>query len=64
MNIAANKKILADFLICCAILLVTGIFSFAANRKFIATNKWVNHTHEVLHEFEKILITPLDGGCR
>lgn len=57
----ANKKILIGFLICCAILLVIGIFSFETSRKFISANKSVDHTHQVLHEFEKILITSLDA---
>ena len=61
MRIVHNNKVLAGFLICSVILLVIGIFSFEAGRKSISSNKWVNHSHEVLYEFEKILITSVDA---
>ena len=56
-----SKKILSGFIVCTIILMAVAIFSFKNSEKFIATNKWVNHTHEVLHELDQILLGSLDA---
>ncbi|HEV7231635.1 MAG TPA: CHASE3 domain-containing protein [Bacteroidia bacterium] len=56
-----RKKILAGFITCSAILLIIAFFSFKNTRSFTETNKWVNHTHEVLYEFEQTLQGSVDA---
>jgi CheY-like chemotaxis protein/CHASE3 domain sensor protein len=56
-----NKKILAGFILCSVVMLVVGVISFKNSEKLIDTNQWVNHTHEVLYEFEQILVSSVDA---
>src|SRR5260370_42422129 len=56
-----DKKILSGFIICCLALLIVAAISFNNSEKFIDTNPWVNHTHEVLYEFDQILVGSLDA---
>ncbi|HEY8936761.1 MAG TPA: response regulator [Cyclobacteriaceae bacterium] len=61
MKLTIEKKILAGFILCCLILLTVAIISFQNSEKYVDTNLWVNHTHEVLYEFEEVLISAVDG---
>ena len=56
-----GKKIVIGFIACVLILLGTGIFSFNNSAKFIASNAKVNHTNQVLSEFEQILVYTIDA---
>jgi len=56
-----DRKILSGFIVCCVVLLVVAVISFKNSEKFIDTNQWVNHTHEVLYEFEQILVSSVDA---
>jgi len=58
---ALGKKILAGFIICSIILVVVAVISFKNSEKVIDTNQWVSHTHEVLNEFEQILVNSVDA---
>jgi len=57
MKITLDKKILAGIVICTAILLAVAFISFKNSEKFKETSQSVNHTHEVLYEFEQVLVT-------
>src|SRR6266481_7146333 len=56
-----NKKILSGFIICSMVMFVVAVISFNNSEKFIDTNQWVNHTHEVLYEFDQILVSSVDA---
>ncbi len=56
-----SQKILAGFITCTVILVAVAIFSFKNSQKFVETNEWVNHTHEVLIEFDQIMNATIDG---
>jgi CheY-like chemotaxis protein/CHASE3 domain sensor protein len=66
MNIAFDRKILTGFISCSLVLLIVASISFRNSEKFLDTNRWVNHTHEVLYEFEQILLTSVtaESGVR
>jgi len=40
---------------------VVAIISFRNSEKFIDTNQWVNHTHEVLYELDQISGSAVDA---
>ncbi len=61
MKISLTQKILIGFILCTLVLVVVAVFSFRNNEKFIDSNEWVNHTHEVLYEFEQILAATVDA---
>src|SRR5882762_2476765 len=56
-----NKKILSGFIICSMVMFVVAIISFRNSEKFIDTNQWVNHTHEVLYELDQISGSAVDA---
>ena len=56
-----DRKILIGFIACALILFGVAIFSFKNSEKFIASNAMVDHTNQVLHEFEQILISSIDA---
>lgn len=60
MKITLSQKILAGFIACTVILIAIGIFSYRNSEEFIDTNKRVNHTHEVLNEFDQFFSATLD----
>lgn len=55
-----NQKILTGFTVCTIVLAGVAFFSFKNSDKFIETNRWVNHTHQVLYEFEQIWAVAID----
>ena len=61
MKFTLDKKILAGFIACCLLLIGVAILSFQNSEKFLATNYWVNHTHQVLFELERILGSSVDA---
>ena len=56
-----SQKILTGFIVCTIILVIVAVFSFRNSEKFIETNQWINHTHEVLDEFNQILTATIDA---
>ena len=56
-----SQKILAGFIGCTIVLVCVAFFSYRNSEKFLDTNKWVNHTHEVLYEFEQILEATIEA---
>jgi CHASE3 domain sensor protein/putative methionine-R-sulfoxide reductase with GAF domain len=61
MKMTLDRKILLGFIACALILFGVAIFSFKNSEKFIASNVWVDHTNQVLNEFEQILISSIDA---
>ncbi len=61
MKFTLDQKIFTGFASATIILIVIGFVSFRNSEKFIDTNQWVNHTHEVLYEFEQVLVTEVDA---
>ncbi|MDB5255906.1 MAG: response regulator [Chitinophagaceae bacterium] len=61
MKMTLGRKILIGFISCTVILIAVAIFSFRNSEKFIETNQWVNHTHEVLYEFDQVLTVTVDA---
>jgi CheY-like chemotaxis protein len=61
MKISLNKKILAGFIMCSAILLVVSVLSLKNGEKFAETRELVNHTHEVLHELDQVLVSSVEA---
>ncbi|MCW3127454.1 MAG: histidine kinase [Bacteroidetes bacterium] len=61
MKFTLDKKILAGFIACCLLLLIVAVISFRNSEKFLATNYWVNHTHQVLYEMEQVLQYSVDA---
>ena len=60
MKMTLSRKILTGFICCAAVLLTVAYFSISNNRKFLDTNKWVMHTHEVMYEFEQVFAATVD----
>ena len=56
-----DRKILTGFIACAVILVGVAIFSFKNSEKFKASNAWVDHTNQVLFEFQQILISSVDA---
>ncbi|GHN00804.1 hypothetical protein WSM22_22930 [Cytophagales bacterium WSM2-2] len=56
-----DRKILMGFISCSLVLLLVAVISFNNSEKFLDTNQWVNHTHEVLYEFDQILVSSVDA---
>jgi CHASE3 domain sensor protein len=56
-----GRKISIGFVACVLILLGVAFLSFKNSKKFIASNNMVDHTNQVLSEFEQILISTLDA---
>jgi CheY-like chemotaxis protein/CHASE3 domain sensor protein len=61
MKLTLDRKILLGFSICSLVLLLVAVISFNNSEKLITTNRWVNHTHEVLYEFEQVLMYSVDA---
>jgi len=61
MKLTLDRKILIGFVLCSSILLAVAVISFNNSEKFVNTNKWVNHTREVLYEFDQILVATLEA---
>jgi CHASE3 domain sensor protein len=56
-----NRKILIGFIACALILVGVAIFSYKNSAKFIASNVWVDHTNQVLSEFNQILVFTINA---
>jgi CheY-like chemotaxis protein/signal transduction histidine kinase/CHASE3 domain sensor protein len=56
-----NNKILLGFAACVVILVSVVMFAFRNNQKFADSGVWVEHTHEVISEFEQILGLSVDA---
>src|SRR5258706_9753596 len=61
MKMSLSRKILTGFIACTVILFIVAFFSFRNSEKFIDTNQWVDHTHEVLNEFNLLLAASVDA---
>jgi len=61
MKMSLSQKILTGFIACTVILVVVAVFSFRNTEKFTDSNQLVNHTHEVLDEFNQILTATVDA---
>ncbi len=56
-----EKKIFSGFVGCAIIMAAVAFYSFRNSAKLVDTNEWVNHTHEVLYEFEQVLAATVDA---
>lgn len=56
MKLKLSTKILLGFVASATILVVVAFISVRNSRQFLETNQLVNHTHEVLYEFDQILL--------
>src|ERR1044071_4557116 len=56
-----ERKILFGFIGCAVVMTAVAFYSFKNSAKLVDTNEWVNHTHEVLAEFEQILAATVDA---
>ena len=61
MNLTIGRRILIGFIGCALILVGVAIFAFKNSAKFITSNDSINHTNQVLFEFEQILVTSIDA---
>jgi CheY-like chemotaxis protein/CHASE3 domain sensor protein len=61
MKMTLSRKILAGFIACTIILIAVAFFSFRNSEKLIDTNQLVNHTHEVLNEFNQVLTATINA---
>src|ERR1035437_4765485 len=61
MKMTLGKKILIGFIACGLVLFGVAIFSYKNSEKFIASNALVDHTNQVLNEFDQILISSIDA---
>ena len=56
-----GRKIVIGFSACAVVLLAVAIFSYKNSEKFVASNVLVNHSNEVLSQFDQILISSIDA---
>jgi signal transduction histidine kinase/DNA-binding response OmpR family regulator/CHASE3 domain sensor protein len=61
MKMTLGRKILLGFIACAMILFGVAVFSYRNNEKFIDSNAWVDHTNQVMYEFEQILVYSVDA---
>src|SRR3954465_9683026 len=61
MKMTLGRKILLGFIACALVLFSVAIFSFQNNEKFIESNIWVDHTNQVMYEFEQIRLYSVDA---
>ncbi|SHG77730.1 Signal transduction histidine kinase [Chryseolinea serpens] len=61
MKMTLARKILLGFIACTMVLFGVAIFSFKNNEKFIESNIWVDHTNQVMYEFEQIRLYSVDA---
>ncbi|MFV7235712.1 response regulator [Flavobacterium sp. ZB4R12] len=61
MEMTLGRKIVIGFIACALVLLGVAIFSFKNSEKFVASNALVNHSNQVLYEFEQILMSSVDA---
>ncbi|MFE3868850.1 response regulator [Flavobacterium sp. LS2P90] len=61
MEMTLGKKIVVGFAACAVVLVVVAIFSFKTSEKFVASNVLVNHSNQVLYEFEQILMSSVNA---
>jgi CheY-like chemotaxis protein/CHASE3 domain sensor protein len=61
MKLSLGKKIIGGFIICSVILLLVAVMSLRNSENLVASNEWVNHTHEVLHALDEVLVGALNA---
>ena len=61
-----ERKILAGFTVCAFILFGAAVFSFSNGKKYIESSALVDHTNQVIYQFEQILISTInaESGAR
>jgi len=52
---------LGGFVLCSLILALVAVISFRNSENLTSSNQWVNHTHEVLYEFDQVLVSTLNA---
>lgn len=55
MKLTLTQKILIGFVACTIMIAVAVVFTAKNSAKYVETNKWVGHTHEVLREFDGLM---------
>lgn len=60
-KMSLDRKIIFGFTSCILILGTVVALSFNNSKKFLETNKWVNHTHEVISGFDQVLLDALNA---
>lgn len=61
MKMTLGRKIVIGFIACAVVLSGVAVFSFKNSEKFVASNTLVNHSNQVLYEFEQILMSSVDA---
>ncbi|MFE3872537.1 DUF705 domain-containing protein [Flavobacterium sp. ZS1P70] len=61
MKMTLGRKIVIGFSTCVVVLLAVAIFSYKNSEKFVTSNGLVNHSNEVLSQFDQILISSIDA---
>ena len=56
-----ERKILTGFIACAIILFGVSIFSFNNSKKYIQSNALVDHTNQVVYQFEQILMSTINA---
>lgn len=66
MGMTLERKILAGFTVCAFILFGAAVFSFSNGKKYIESSALVDHTNQVIYQFEQILISTInaESGAR
>src|SRR4051794_34351015 len=59
-----GKKIAGGFALALGILVIIGSLSFRNTQKLIETNRWVNHTYQVLESVELLMSLLIDEETR
>jgi signal transduction histidine kinase len=61
MKIRSDKGFLAGFASAVSALLFIGLLTYQNGQQYANTNKWVSHTHEVLYQLEKVMVSAVDA---
>lgn len=61
MKMTLGRKIVIGFIACAVVLSGVAVFSYKNSEKFVASNTLVNHSNQVLYEFEQILMSSVDA---
>lgn len=61
MKMSLTNKIIIGFIVCILVIIAVSIFTFKNSEKYIASNAMVNHTNQILFEFEQILVNSVEA---
>ena len=61
IKMSLANKIIIGFIVCILVIIGISVFTFKNSEKFIASNVMVNHSNQILFEFEQIMVNSIEA---